>query len=500
MRLILLLALCLWLTGCKLFNDKPLLDTPEKAGKLVVAIRSGPTSFYINAENNYAGIEYELVSRFASYMHLKTEFVVVADAEEARKKLAEGTVHLAALGLPVSNSLPGIAAAAYQTPKTVLVVNGDYPKPQGLSKLAGKTIYVQAGTAYADQARALKQQYPKINIREVSGRDIEELMEYSSLNQEIMVLTSVLDLQLAQQTYPNLVAALSITPNAQQSWRLRADASAQLQAQTRLFFQHIQYDGILRQLNERYYGHLVRLARPDVEGFLLRRINVMPQYRDDFHNAEALSGIDWRLLAAVAYQESHWDTNAVSPAGARGIMMFTASAADHFKVTNRHDAQTSILAGAEYLQYLKEQLDRNVGEPDRTWMALAAYNMGLAHLLDARELARRQGRDPNLWVDVRDMILLLREPRYYRTVKHGYARGTETVRYTESVRTYYDILVRFEEQHIPLFPASDERVLLTNPSNLRLEVDANFSSNGWHSLSKRLPIPTASGVNIVAQD
>ena len=177
MRLILLLALCLWLTGCKLFNDKPLLDTPEKAGKLVVAIRSGPTSFYINAENNYAGIEYELVSRFASYMHLKTEFVVVADAEEARKKLAEGTVHLAALGLPVSNSLPGIAAAPYQTLKTVLVVNGDYPKPQGLSKLAGKTIYVQAGTAYADQARALKQQYPKINIREVSGRDIEELME-----------------------------------------------------------------------------------------------------------------------------------------------------------------------------------------------------------------------------------------------------------------------------------------------------------------------------------
>lgn len=500
MRLILLLALCLGLASCRFFKDKPLLDTPEKAGKLVVAIRSGPTSFYINSENNYAGIEYELVSRFASYMHLKTEFIVVADAEEARKKLAEGSVHLAALGLPVAESMPGIAAAPYQTLQTVLVVNGDYPKPTGLSKLAGKTIYVQAGTAYADRARSIKQQFPQIIIREVSGRDIEELLEYTSLNQEIMVLTSALDLELAQQTYPNLVAALSISPTPQLSWQLREDSSPQMQAQTRLFFQHIQYDGILRQLNERYYGHLMRLARPDIEGFLLRRVKIMPQYRSDFQNAEALSGIDWRLLAAVAYQESHWDTNAASPAGARGIMMFTASAADHFKVANRHDAKTSILAGAEYLQYLKEQLDRNIGEPDRTWMALAAYNIGLAHLLDARELAQKQGKDPNLWIDVRDTLLLLREPRYYRLVKHGYARGSETVRYTESIRTYYDILVRFEEQHIPLFPPSDDRILLKNPSNLRLEVDANFSSNGWHSLSKRLPIPTASGINVVAQE
>lgn len=499
MRLLMLVAMCLWLTGCGWFKKEPLLATPEKAGKIVVAIRSGPTSFYINPENNYAGIEYELVTRFANYLHLKAEFIVVADAEEARQKLEEGSVHIAALGLPVANDMPGLAAAAYQSEQAVLVVNGDYPKPTGLSKLEGKIIYVQAGTAYADQAKSLKLQHPHLTFKEVSGRDIEELLEYASLNKDVSVLTGSLSLTLAQQTYPNLVAAMQFSPSTYFNWQLRKDSSVQLQAQTKLFFQHIQYEGIMRQLSEQYYGHILRLARPDIEGFLLRRVKVMPQYRPQFQEAEARTGIDWRFLAAVAYQESHWDSDAISPAGARGVMMLTAGAADYFKVDNRHDASASIRAGAAYLQFLREKLDPDIAEPDRTWLALAAYNVGLGHLLDARELARRQGRNPDIWMDVRETLLMLREPRYYRTLKHGYARGSETVRYIESVRTYYDILVRFEEQFIPLFPPSDSRVLLNNPDNLRLEVDANFSSNGLQSLSKRLPVETASGINVVAQ-
>ena len=493
-RLFLSLAAALLLISC---SRKPAtLPPPEQLGKLVVAIRSGPTSFYINPENNYAGIEYELVTRFAQQMHLKAEFIVVADAEEARAKLAAGAVHFAALGLPVAADMPGIAATPYQTVRPVIVVNGDQKVPRRLKDLAGRMLYVQSGTAYADHARSLLRQMPQLQVKEVNGRDIEELLEYVALGQADAVLTGELELTLARQAYPSLAAAMYLQPTAIMGWQLQQHASPQLQAQTRLFFQNMLHNGMMRQLSERYYGHVLRLARPDIEGFLLRRVRSMPRLRPLFQEAEARTGLDWRLLAALAYQESHWDSSAISPAGARGMMMLTAGTADMLKVADRHNASMSIEAGANYLQMLRNTLDRDIAEPDRTWIALAAYNVGLAHVLDARELARRQGRNPNLWVGLREMLPLLQQPRYYRTLKYGYARGVEPVRYTEAVRTYYDILVRFEDQHIPLYPASDARIMVENPEHLRLEVDAALESDGRQTLSRRLPIATGPALDI----
>lgn len=488
------LAACLLLISCS--RKPPALLPPEQLGKLVVAIRSGPTSFYINPENVYAGIEYELVTRFAQQMHLKAEFIVVADAEEARAKLDGGLVHFAALGLPVAADMPGIAATAYQKVRPVIVVNADQKAPRRLQDLAGRMLYVQSGTAYADHARSLQQQMPELQVQQVDGRDIEELLEFVALGQADAVLTGELELILARQAYPSLAAAMYLTPAAELGWQLQQNVAPRLQAQVRLFFQNMLHNGMMRQLSERYYGHVMRLARPDVEGFLLRRVRSMPRLRPLFQQAEVRTGIDWRLLAALAYQESHWDSSAISPAGARGMMMLTAGTADMLKVGNRHDAAMSIEAGANYLQMLRNTLDRDIAEPDRTWIALAAYNVGLAHVLDARELARRQGRNPNLWVDLREMLPLLQQPRYYRTLKYGYARGVEPVRYTDSVRTYYDILVRFEDQHIPLFPASDARIMVENPEQLRLEVDAALESDGRQTLSRRMPAATGPALDI----
>ncbi len=152
--------------------------------------------------------------------------------------------------------------------------------------------------------------------------------------------------------------------------------------------------------------------------------------------------LDWTLLAALSYQESHWNPRAKSPTGVRGIMMLTLPTAKEVGVKSRLDAAQSIKGGAKYYARIYERLPEEIVEPDRTWVALAAYNVGIGHIHDAQTLAKRQDKDPNSWSVLAEMLPLLSQKRYYRTVKHGYARGSEPVFYVNRVRNYRDLLLR----------------------------------------------------------
>jgi membrane-bound lytic murein transglycosylase F len=126
------------------------------------------------------------------------------------------------------------------------------------------------------------------------------------------------------------------------------------------------------------------------------------------------------------------------------MMMLTGDTADQMDVSNRLDARESILAGAKYLRLIKEQMPSRIPEPDRTWLALAAYNQGASHLEDARILTRRAGLNPDSWSDIKKWMPQLSRANYYSTLKHGYARGGEAVILVESIRNYYDMLKRLE--------------------------------------------------------
>ena len=169
--------------------------------------------------------------------------------------------------------------------------------------------------------------------------------------------------------------------------------------------------------------------------------------------AQAKSGIEWRLLAAVAYQESQWDPIATSETGVRGLMQLTEETARHLGVVDRLDAKSSAIGAARYLADLKSKLPARIAEPDRTWLALAAFNIGVAHLEDARILAQRQKLNPDLWADVRKVLPLLAEPEYYLGAKYGYARGGMPVAFVGRVRGYYDILLRSESPGTPRLEA-----------------------------------------------
>jgi membrane-bound lytic murein transglycosylase F len=208
------------------------------------------------------------------------------------------------------------------------------------------------------------------------------------------------------------------------------------------WFNRPETTALIEQLKQRYYGHLERFDFKDVVTYHRRLRERLPEYRRYFETAGRRYGVDWRLVAALAYQESQWDPAAESFTGVKGLMMLTRKTAADLGVMRRLDPAESISAGARYFTHLHKRLGVTVPEPDRTYMALAAYNVGWGHLKDARMLARRLGKNPNAWPAVRSMLPLLGKREFYKTLPHGFARGAEPVRFVDCIRLYHSILVQ----------------------------------------------------------
>jgi membrane-bound lytic murein transglycosylase F len=258
-----------------------------------------------------------------------------------------------------------------------------------------------------------------------------------------------------QHFYPELQIGLKLPEAQHLGWafpRFSQDDSLYLVANQ--FLERLRRTGVLEQIIDRYYGHVTE------EGFdyinmrtYYRHIRErLPLYRNFFEQIATRHGMDWRLLAAIGYEESQWNPNAESATGVRGLMMLTQSTARELGVKNRDDPAESIEGGARYFSSLQERIEENIREPDRTWFALASYNVGLGHIIDARTLTAQRGANPNRWIDVRKTLPLLSNPYWYEQTHHGQARGYEPVKFVQNIRRFYEILTRFESK--PLLSAA----------------------------------------------
>jgi membrane-bound lytic murein transglycosylase F len=313
---------------------------------------------------------------------------------------------------------------------------------------------VLAASSSADQLRAAARDVRGLDWDEVPAANVDHLLELLSAGEIDYVVSDSHFVELARNFYPNIATAFTFGAPEPLAWAMPRDADPALTESVQTFFERITANGTLRVLLDRHFGHVKRLDQGDIVAFLARRETVLPRYIGLFQEAQELTGIDWRLLAALGFQESHWNPIATSPTGVRGLMMLTAITADRMGVTDRLDPRQNILAGARYLQMLKEELPPRILEPDRTWIALAAYNVGYGHVEDARIIAQRRRLNPDSWIDLKKTLPLLARSDYYNRVKRGFARGGEAVILTENVRNYYDILQRFEDPHRPLFGPS----------------------------------------------
>ncbi|GLR14601.1 membrane-bound lytic murein transglycosylase F [Chitinimonas prasina] len=447
---------------------KPVAPLSE-TGEMVVLIRNGATSFYVDAEGKYAGLDYDLVTGLAGELGVKVKFVVSPRVAEMPMRVAAHEAHLG-VGMARHQAEGVQFGPAYFGHRPVLVYRTEERKPRGLGDL-GKGILMVA-SLFAPTMRELQPKYPQLAWNEAQYQDTEELIEKVENGLIDYAIVDGKGAEVAQNFHPGVGVAFEVADALPVAWAWPADAPKPFVDRLKVYFARIQKDGTLARLIDRYYGHANRLQPIDATTFLSRRNTVLPKFRPLFIEAEARYGLDWRMLAALSYQESHWDPFATSAYGVRGMMMLTTDTADRLGVENRLDAKQSIMGGAKYINMLRERLSPRIAEPDRAWLALASYNIGVAHLEDARVLAQRLGKNPNSWTDLKTVIPLLRNYEYFSTLKYGFARGGETVIFVENVRSYYDILVRFEKPVQTMFPPFDDQVTVANPEGVRLGIDA----------------------------
>ncbi|SEL63892.1 membrane-bound lytic murein transglycosylase MltF [Nitrosovibrio tenuis] len=435
--------------------ERPVLPL-DQTDELVVITVNSPDTYYENADGAYAGLEFDLASELARDLGIKVRFKLVPKLEDALLALEKRQGHFAA-GFIMSDKLAlGVRfGPVYQSIQPQVAYNTDYSRPRSVQQLAGSTIEIASGTPYAEQLNKARQRVPDLKWTDVDMTTDDLLARLAEGKIDYAVIGAP-QMNLAKNFYPNLDAAFDLGWPTGRVWVFPLFTERTVLKTMDKFFGRIEQDGTLTRLLDRYYGHIERLEQADVSGILDKRRTLLPDLRDYFHQAEELTAIDWRLIAALAYQESHWNPLAVSFANVRGLMMLTETTADRMKVTDRLDVRQSILAGARYLLMLKDRLPVRIKEPDRTWMALAAYNQGFGHLEDARILAQRMGLNPDSWVDLKKTMPLLSLSKHFRTLKHGYARGGEAVVLAESVRTYYEILLKYERPYSWGFPPGDK--------------------------------------------
>ena len=440
-----LLALALSLPACTLFEDNKLAAV-RSSGQLVVLTRQSPTTYYETPEGP-AGFEYDLAKAFADSLGVKLKIVVAERFADVLPQLAEGKADMAAAGLTITERRRDRFkfTQPYQEIRQQVVYRQGTLKPGGVEGLIGRQIEVHTGTSYAERLKELQQQHPALKWVEVEDKETEGLLQ---LVWEGLLEITIADsniVALNRQYFPELQVAFDLQKPEPLAWAFPPGEDDSLNQAAAKFLEANRRSGELARLFDRYYGPASRATPLNLTVYQLRIRNRLPEYQLYFENAAAQHDLDWRLLAAMGYQESYWDPHAVSPTGVRGIMMLTEDTAQHIGVDDRKDPESSIDGGALYIRQMIDRMPYIAG-PDRLWMALAAYNIGFSHLEDARILTQTQSGDPNKWSDVKDRLPLLEERRWFGRTRYGYARGIEAVRYVNRVRMYYDVLVKIDEE------------------------------------------------------
>ncbi|MCK9533966.1 MAG: membrane-bound lytic murein transglycosylase MltF [Pseudomonas sp.] len=433
-------SLLITLNGC----GKPptTLERIHEQGVLHVITRNSPST-YFQDRNGDTGFEYELVKHFAKQLGVELKIDTADNIDQLFSLLGtqNGPV-IAAAGLVASPDR--LANARFSDPyldvSSQVIYHQKNARPKQPKDLLGKSILALKGTIHEDNLKALQQDYPELSYA-VSDQ-VESVDLLRMVDEEQIDLTVVNSNQVAmnQVYFPHIRVGFTLQDSHQLRWAIAADDDVSLLNEINRFLDNARQSGLLQRLTERYYGHVDTLGYVGAYSFARHLQQRLPHYETWFRNAAKEHAVDWRLLAAMGYQESHWLPTATSKTGVRGLMMLTQRTAKAMGVRDRLNPQQSIQGGARYIALLMKQLPVSIYEADRIWFALASYNVGMGHLEDARKLTAAEGLDPNKWLDVKMILPRLAQKQWYSKTRYGYARGGEPVHFVNNIRRYYDIL------------------------------------------------------------
>jgi len=420
--------------------QKNLLEQVKDRGELRVLTRNAATTYYIGPHGP-TGPEYELVRAFAEYLGVEVKLVVEDNLPEILRKIASGDAHIAAAGLTITEERQKSIrfAPPYQTITQQVVYRQGNKRPRSIEELGDGFLEVLANSSHAERLTKLKKDYPSLSWMETDDMISSELITLVVEQVIDYTVADSNDVALMRRYHPEVRVAFDISEQQHLAWAMPKSEDQSLYQAAVDFFDSIKESGELKATLARHYGYIRNYDYAGTPTYMRHIQRRLPTYQEQFQKAAKANDLDWRLLAAVAYQESHWNPLAVSPTGVRGIMMLTKVTAEQLGVEERTDPVESIEGGARYLRTLFDKF-ADLPEPNRTWLALAAYNVGFGHVKDAQWLTEQSGGDPTQWTDVKQRLPLLRQRKWYSQTRYGYARGDEPVRYVENIRSYYDIL------------------------------------------------------------
>lgn len=433
-----IIVVCLMLGTCSRMPGT--FEQVRMLGVLKVVTRNSPLAYYEGAAGP-EGPEYELAHGFARRLGVRLELSFAPTGTAALDQVLRNRAHIAAAGIIVNEERRArvLFGPVYQHIDQHVIYRLRDPLPKSPAELVGRRLVVIRNSTHAASLARLALEHPQLSWTEVEGKDQLDLLEQVANGAADATVADSTEFSLGRHFHPELRPAFKLNEAEAIAWGL-APRSLDLLPEVERYFAELQASGQLAEILGRHRRALVRFDRVDAANFVSSVRERLPQYQAWFQEAAAETGIDWRLLAAIGYQESRWDAGAISPTGVRGLMMLTAETAQRVGVRDRHDARDSILGGARYLALIKRTIPERITEPDRSWLALAAYNVGYGHLEDARVLVQARGGDADDWDAVRETLPLLAQERWYTRTRRGYARGWEPVGFVRNVQTYAELL------------------------------------------------------------
>ena len=430
---------CLLILLCAC-SEKNALERIQETGAITVLTRNNAHCYYIYRDTPM-GFEYDLAKALAEYMGVQLK-IVTPRWDSLIKSLNSGKGDFIASSMTITPSRENLVDFSFSymdIQQYVIAHKSDY-QIKAMEDLAGRVLHVRRGTSYEERLRELKERGLNIKIKFHDDTPTEELIRMVAEREiDITIADSNVAL-LNRRYYPDVRMMFSISEPQYIGWAVKK-GEKELLDQINRFFEKMKKERRLTRIYKKYYSAVDVFDYVDLKQYHRRLKTRLPKYGDIIKRTSTEHGFDWRLIAAVIYQESHLDPNARSNTGVRGIMQLTQTTAKEMGIKNRLDPVQSINGGVKYLKKLYDRYEDIQGF-DRMLFTLAGYNVGPGHILDARKIAGKKGLDPNRWSSLEQTLPLLRQPKYYTDTTYGYCRGTEPVRFVHRVLTYYDILKR----------------------------------------------------------
>ena len=431
--------------GCSKESSK--LKQIKSNGILRIALVADPPH-YFPSKVKKRGYDFELVSHYATSIDVELEIIKTNTSNEIIFLLNQGKVDIGILGSSPEFDQKNIKnVVTYNNSKWYVIGNrANRQLPKSIDSIEPNTMIVANGSNASFILHSIGEDYSSLLWDELKNTNVRSILERINENHSKISIISEDIYVYYQYLFPETKKIFVLPIKYPSRWLVKNNNNLSFLYSINSFFNKYKQNGKLEKIGKTYYEHLNAFDYVDIRYYLKRINKKLPKYKKYFVEAAKNSALDARIIAAVSYQESHWNRKARSPTGVRGMMMLTLDTAKRVGVKNRLNAKQSIFGGAKYLKILYESLSNTIKEPDRLWFALAAYNIGLGHVEDARTITKSQGDNPNSWIDVEKHIPKLSQKKWYKKTKYGFARGHESIEFVRRVRRYYDILCLYRQE------------------------------------------------------